>query len=67
MQQDQLTPREREVAALIARGMTNAEIALSLDLSASTVKHYVETAIRKAGVTNRVSLAMWWRDQEEAG
>ncbi len=67
MHQGQLTPREREVAALIARGMTNAEIALSLDLSASTVKHYVETAIRKAGVTNRVSLDMWVRDHEGAG
>ncbi len=67
MHQGQLTPREREVAALIARGMTNAEIALSLGLSASTVKHYVEAAMRKAGVTNRVSLAMWLRDQERAG
>jgi DNA-binding NarL/FixJ family response regulator len=67
MQQGQLSTREREVAALIACGMTNAEIALSLGLSASTVKHYVETAMRKAGVTNRVSLAIWWRDQEEAG
>ena len=65
--QGQLSPREREVAALIARGMTNAEIALSLGLSASTVKHYVETAMRKAGVTNRVALAMWLRDQEGAG
>jgi DNA-binding CsgD family transcriptional regulator len=65
MQQGQLSLREREVAALIARGMTNAEIALSLGLSAATVKHYVETAMRKAGVTNRVSLAMWLRDHEE--
>ena len=53
MQQDQLSKREREVAALIARGRTNAEIALSLGLSTSTVKHYVETAMRKAGVTAR--------------
>ena len=65
MHQGQLSQREREVAALVARGLTNAEIALSLGLSASTVKHYVETAMRKAGVTNRVSLAMWWRDLEE--
>ncbi len=65
MQQGQLSPREGEVAALIARGKTNAEIALSLGLSASTVKHYVEMAMRQAGVTSRVSLAMWWRDHEE--
>ena len=65
MHQGQLSQREREVAALVARGLTNAEIALSLGLSASTVKHYVETAMRKAGVTNCVSLALWWRDHEE--
>lgn len=67
MQQDLLSQREREVAALIARGMTNAEIALSLALSAATVKHYLETAMRKAGVTSRVALAMWLRDEEGAG
>ncbi len=61
---EQLSPREREVVACVARGMTNAEIALSLGLSSSTVKHYLEAAMRKAGVTNRVSLAMWWRDHE---
>ena len=64
---EQLGPREREVVPGVARGMTNAEIALSLGLSASTVKHYVETAMRKAGVTNRGSLAVWLRDQEGAG
>jgi DNA-binding NarL/FixJ family response regulator len=67
MHQAQLSPREREVAGLVARGMTNAEIARSLGLSTSTVKHYVETAMRKAGVTNRVALAMWLRDREGAG
>jgi DNA-binding NarL/FixJ family response regulator len=67
MHQGQLSPREREVAGLVARGMTNAEIARSLGLSTSTVKHYVETAMRKAGVTNRVLLAMWLCDREGAG
>lgn len=67
MHQAQLSPREREVAGFVARGMTNAEIARSLGLSASTVKHHVESAMRKAGVTNRVSLAIWLREQEGAG
>ena len=67
MHQAQLSPREREAAGLVARGMTNGEIARSLGLSASTVKHYVESAMRKAGVTNRVSLAIWLREQEGAG
>jgi DNA-binding NarL/FixJ family response regulator len=67
MHQGQLSPRERDVAGLVACGMTNAEIARSLGLSASTVKHYVESAMRKAGVSNRVALAMWLREQEGAG
>ncbi|GIW15292.1 MAG: hypothetical protein KatS3mg063_1145 [Tepidiforma sp.] len=67
MHQAQLSRRERDVARLVARGVTNAEIARSLGLSASTVKHYVESAMRKAGVTNRVSLAIWLREQEGAG
>jgi len=67
MHQGQLSPRERDVAGLVACGMTNAEIARSPGLSASTVKHYVESAMRKAGVTNRVALAMWLRDREGAG
>jgi DNA-binding NarL/FixJ family response regulator len=67
MHQGQLSPREREVAGLVACGMTNAEIARSPGLSASTVKHDVEFAMRKAGATNRVALAMWPRDREGAG
>jgi len=67
MHQGQLSPREREAAGLVACGMTSAEIARSLGLSASTVKHYVESAMRKAGATNRVALAMWLRDREGAG
>ncbi len=59
------TPRDCVEVGLVVRGVTNAEIALSAGLSASTVKHYVETAMRKAGVTSRVSLAMWLRDHEE--
>ncbi|GIW13862.1 MAG: hypothetical protein KatS3mg062_1301 [Tepidiforma sp.] len=65
--QQQLSSREREVAALVTRGMTDAEIALTVGLSASTVKHYVETAMRKTSVTSRVSLATRWRDREGAG
>jgi len=67
MHQGQLSPREREVTGLVAYGMTNAEIARSPGLSASTVKHDVESAMRKAGATNRVALAMWLRDREGAG
>ena len=42
----QLSPREREILAVLARGMTNAEIATALDLSEHTVKRHV--ALRSA-------------------
>lgn len=55
-----LSPRECEVVRLVAEGKTNAEIALKTGLAPSTVKDYVANACRKAGVTNRVALGVWW-------
>jgi DNA-binding NarL/FixJ family response regulator len=42
-----LTPREREVALLVARGLSNKEIARELDLSCGTVKLYVHSIFLK--------------------
>lgn len=53
---EQLTAREREVAALAAAGRTNAEIAGELVLSVRTVETYVLRACRKLGVKARVEL-----------
>ncbi|MGB4862020.1 MAG: helix-turn-helix transcriptional regulator [Tepidiformaceae bacterium] len=64
MHQD-LSPREREVVALVAEGKTNREIALETGLAPSTVKEYVANACHKAGVTNRVGLTAWWIHQGE--
>ena len=49
-----LTPREREVLALIARGRTNAEIAQELFLSGATVKTHVNRILAKLGARDRV-------------
>ena len=52
-----LTPREREIAALAARGQSNPEIAETLTLSQRTVETYVLRVYRKLGVNNRRALA----------
>jgi DNA-binding CsgD family transcriptional regulator len=53
----QLTTRENDVAALAAKGRTNAEIAAALDLGQPTVKTHLLNAMGKTGCTNRTQLA----------
>jgi LuxR family transcriptional regulator, regulator of acetate metabolism len=50
---DMLTPREREVLAMLAEGETNASIARRLVVSEDTVKTHVKHILRKLGVRNR--------------
>lgn len=54
---NQLSPREREVAALAAVGRTNKEIARDLFLSPKTVEKHVGAALRKLGLHSRHALA----------
>jgi DNA-binding NarL/FixJ family response regulator len=48
-----LSPREREVLELMARGMTNVQIARALWLSEATVKTHVSRVLRKLGTSDR--------------
>jgi DNA-binding NarL/FixJ family response regulator len=52
-----LSPREREVLALLSRGCDNGDIARELFVSPSTVKHHVSRLLEKIGAANRVQAA----------
>ncbi len=56
---DQLTPREREVLRLIARGFTYKEIARELFISAKTVESHVSSVLRKLQLSTRHQLTRW--------
>jgi DNA-binding NarL/FixJ family response regulator len=53
----QLTPKEHEVLDCLARGLTNRQIALELDLAELTVKFHLTHIYRKLGVANRTEAA----------
>lgn len=52
-----LSPRELEVASLVAQGLSNKEIANRLCLSVATVKDHVHNILDKTGLTNRAAIA----------
>jgi DNA-binding NarL/FixJ family response regulator len=60
---DQLTPREREVLRLLARGYTYKEIARRLGVSAKTVESHVSSVLRKLQLSSRHELTRWATDR----
>jgi DNA-binding NarL/FixJ family response regulator len=55
----ELTPREREVLALLADGLPNKLIARRLDISEKTVKAHLTNIFHRIGVTDRTQAALW--------
>jgi DNA-binding NarL/FixJ family response regulator len=54
-----LTRREREVAKLVARGLTNRRIAKELVLSERTVENHVRNILKKLKLSSRSEVAAW--------
>jgi non-specific serine/threonine protein kinase len=54
-----LTPREREVAALLGRGLTNRQIAAALVITEGTARLHVKHLLHKLGFTSRAQVAAW--------
>ena len=53
-----LTPRERDIVRVLARGASNKDIARELDLAESTVKIHVRNVLRKLNLSSRVQIAI---------
>ena len=58
-----LTAREGEVAAMVARGLSNRQIAQELYLSERTIEHHVSKTLRKLGLASRTEIAAWATQQ----
>jgi DNA-binding NarL/FixJ family response regulator len=55
-----LTKREREVAACLAAGLSNAEIAQALVITVGTVEDHVHNILAKTGLRSRAAVAAAW-------
>jgi DNA-binding NarL/FixJ family response regulator len=56
---DPLTPREREIVELVARGLRNAEVAKQLSIAEDTVKSHLNNVFQKLNVRDRVQLTLY--------
>jgi two-component system nitrate/nitrite response regulator NarL len=56
--QHDLTPRENQILDCVARGLTNKEVAIELELTEKTVKHYMTNIMLKLRVRNRVEATL---------
>jgi DNA-binding NarL/FixJ family response regulator len=58
-----LSPRERDVFLLIAKGLNNKQIARELGLSVHTTKHHVSRLFDRIDVVSRLQAAIWYTQE----
>jgi non-specific serine/threonine protein kinase len=61
-----LTPREEEVAALVARGLTNRQIATELSISEHTAANHIAKILRKLRLSSRSQITAWVAERRTA-
>jgi DNA-binding NarL/FixJ family response regulator len=57
-----LTPRERQIAEFVSRGLTNKEIGAAFDLSQRTIDSHIVNILRKTAISSKARLAAALRD-----
>jgi DNA-binding CsgD family transcriptional regulator len=62
-----LTPRQLQVAALVAEGMTNRQIAERLGIEERSAEGHLERIRSRLGVTSRAQVAAWWGRRVSGG
>jgi DNA-binding NarL/FixJ family response regulator len=55
-----LTPKELRIAALVADGLKNKEVAVEVGTTENVIKNYLRVIYDKLGFWNRVELALWY-------
>jgi DNA-binding NarL/FixJ family response regulator len=63
IQRSVLTTREQEILTLVAKGLSNKEIALKLTISEYTVKNHLKNIMQKLYLSNRVQLTRYAYEQ----
>ena len=62
---DNLTPREKQIASCVSKGLSNKQIAFNLGIAAQTVRNHLSIIFMKKNVRNRTQLAILKEGDEE--
>lgn len=63
---ERLSDREREIGRYVAQGLSNHQIAETIDITERTVKAHLLSCYKKLGINDRVSLALWFKKRDDA-